>query len=81
VARRKATLLVSATLVHEADGAKPWVLKAQDGHVVRVQVRLGLRSSGFAELLEGVNEGDVLLPATAGVTAGARVTVSVKEPS
>lgn len=81
VARRKATLLVSATLVHEADGAKPWVLKAQDGHAVRVPVRLGLRSSGFAEVLEGVNEGDVLLPAAAGVTAGARVTVTVKELS
>ncbi len=81
VARRNATLLVSATLVHEADGAKPWVLKAQDGHAVRVPVRLGLRSTGFAELLEGVNEGDVLLPATAGVTTGARVTVTVKELS
>ena len=81
VARRNATLLVSGAVVHEADGAKPWVLKAQDGHAVRVPVRLGLRSTGFAEVLEGVNEGDVLLPTAAGVKAGARVTVTVKEPS
>ena len=80
VARRNATLLVSGAVVHEADGAKPWVFKAQDGHAVRVPVRLGLRSTGFAEVLEGVNAGDVLLPTAAGVKAGARLTATVKEP-
>ncbi len=76
VARRNATLLVPVAVVHEADGAKPWVLKVHNGHAVRVAVGLGLRSSGFAEVLEGVGEGDVLLPAATGVAPGARVTVS-----
>ena len=77
VAHRSAVLLVSAAVLHEADSAQPWVLKVQDGHTVRVPVRLGLRSTGFYEVLEGLHEGDTLVPTSAALAAGVRVSVSV----
>jgi len=79
VARRNAVLLVSAAVLHEADSAQPWVLKVQDRHTVRAPVRLGLRSTGFYEVLEGLHEGDTLVPTSAALAAGVRVSVSVAQ--
>ena len=74
VAQRKAALLVSAGVLHEPEGAQPWVLRIEGARAVKVPVQLGLRSGGFYELLEGVQEGDLLVPALATVAAGARVS-------
>ena len=74
VAQRKAALLVPAGVLHEPEGAQPWVLRIEGAHAVKVPVQLGLRSGGFYELLEGVNEGDLLVPALATVAAGDRVS-------
>jgi HlyD family secretion protein len=75
VAQRKAALLVSAGVLHEPESAQPWVLRAEGDRAVRVPVQLGLRSGGFYELLQGVQEGELLLPAAATVAPGDRVSV------
>lgn len=73
VARRPNALLVPASAVHDADGAAPWVLLEKNGRLARRPLQLGLRSGGFAEVIDGLSEGDLLLPATETLTAGARV--------
>lgn len=73
VARRLGALLVPVSAVHDADGAEPWVLRAEEGRAVRRQVRLGLRSGGFAELLSGLAESDLIVPASVAIEAGARI--------
>ena len=45
------------------DSASPWVLKLDGRHVRRQAVKLGLRSSGLAEVLEGLRAGDQVTPA------------------
>ena len=77
VARRPQALLVAASAVHDADSAAPWVLRLEDGRAVRRPVRLGLRSGGFAELLEGLQEGDAAIPVAAAIEPGARVRAIV----
>lgn len=73
VARRPNALLVPVSAVHDADGAAPWVLLEKNGHLERRPLQLGLRSGGFAEVIDGLSEGDLLFPATETLTAGARV--------
>ncbi len=73
VARRPAALLLPVSTVHDADGKAPWVLRVDGGRAVKVPVQLGLRSGGWVELLEGLQEDDAALPANAPVGAGDRV--------
>jgi HlyD family secretion protein len=77
VARHAKTLLVSASAVNDGDTAAPWVLLLQDGRAQRRPVRLGLRSGGFAEIVEGLQEGDEVISASAGIDPGARVRAIV----
>lgn len=65
VARRPQALLLSTSAVHEADGNAPWVLRVEEGRAVKVPVTLGLRSGGLAEVLEGLQAGDLVLPGSA----------------
>jgi HlyD family secretion protein len=48
-------------------------LRIEGGRAVRKVVRLGLRSGGWAELLDGLSEGDRVLPSSASVLTGSRV--------
>jgi HlyD family secretion protein len=73
VARRPNALLIPASAVHDAEGGAAWVLLLEDGRSVRRPVRLGLRSGGYAEVLEGLSEGDAVIPASLAIAAGARV--------
>jgi HlyD family secretion protein len=73
VARRPNALLAPSSAVHDADGAAPWVLIKNNGRLERRPLQLGLRSGGFVEVIDGLNEGDLILPATETLTAGARV--------
>lgn len=75
VARRPQAMLLPASAVHEADSAAPWVLRVEDGRAVKVPVHVGLRSGGFAEVLDGLSEGDHVLPATAAVQDGQRLRI------
>lgn len=81
VARRAHALAVPLELVHDADGASPWVLKAaDDGHARRQPVRLGLRGGGVVEVVEGLKAGDRLVPGTAGVHEGMRLKTARAQP-
>ena len=72
VAERASVLILPLSAVHDAGGAA-WVLRVEGGHARRVPVRLGLRGARAAEILDGLNEGDRVLPVTAAVVADARV--------
>jgi HlyD family secretion protein len=72
-ARRPAAIVVAAEALRGMANSKPWVLKISDGRAQRQPVKVGLVSGGKAELLEGLQPGDVVLPAKAATKAGARV--------
>jgi HlyD family secretion protein len=82
VARRPKALLVPAGTVHDADSAAPWVLRVEGRHAVKRPVRLGLRSGGFAEVVDGLTEGDRVIPVATPIAAGSRLrTAAVVAPS
>ncbi len=72
VARRPQALLLSSAAVRDADNAAPWVLRVEEGRAVKVPVHVGLRSGGLTEVLDGLNEGDLVLSGIA-VQPGQRV--------
>jgi HlyD family secretion protein len=78
VAERPGALILPATALLDTD-AEPAVLRLEDGRVRRQPVRLGLRGLHGAEVLEGLAEGDRVVPAATAAAArlrdGARVRV------
>jgi HlyD family secretion protein len=74
VAARSHAVLVPADAVQDADAAQPWVLKV-DGRTARRQnLRLGLRSDGLCEVLDGLRAGDRVVPASSlGIADGSRL--------
>ena len=82
VARREKALSVAADAVREAATATPWVLALRDGRAVRVPVRIGIRSDGRFEIIEGLSDGDTLIPSTViKVRAGDRVRPEPRDAS
>lgn len=73
VGRREDVRVVPLDAVHEASSESPWVLVLRDGRAERVGVKTGLRGEDRAEVLEGLSEGDLVLPTSAKVTPGQRV--------
>ena len=63
VARRAQAVLVPTDAVHDADSRAPWVLKVEDGHARRQAVTLGLRSGSWCEVVQGLKDGDDVVPA------------------
>lgn len=78
VARRERVLAVPLELLHDADGATSWVMKLEDRHARRQDVKLGLRGAGAAEIVLGLRAGDQLL--FGAVREGARVHTAGKHP-
>jgi HlyD family secretion protein len=72
-ARRSQTLVVPARSVREAVSAAPWVMRLRDGRASRQPVKLGLRGASSIEILDGVNEGDELVPVNSGVVTGQKI--------
>lgn len=77
VARRPNAVMVSTSAIHDADSGAPWILRFEGGRAVPHEIRLGLRSAGFAEVLEGLNAGDLVIPTSAGVARGARIRTTI----
>jgi HlyD family secretion protein len=73
VARRPQALLLSSAAVRDADSAAPWVLRLQQGRAEKVAVRLGLRSGGWVEMLQGVQAGDLVVTGSTSVQPGQRL--------
>lgn len=64
VARKANTLTLAADAVHDSTSASPWVIKVNDGKAKRQSVQLGARGSGKVEILDGLQAGEQVVPAT-----------------
>lgn len=64
VSRRRDALTVPATSIRNAEGTEPWVMVVDNGRSQRRTVRLGVREKNKIEIIEGLREGDFVLPAT-----------------
>jgi HlyD family secretion protein len=77
---RAAALTVPAECVRDVTGRSPWVLVLAGGVVERRPARIGLRGDALIEVLGGVAEGDLVIPASAGNPApGTRLSARVGE--
>jgi HlyD family secretion protein len=72
-AERADALVLPVAAVRDAAGPEPWVLRVEEGRARRRPVRVGLRGPQRVEILEGLREGDLVVPATAPVADGGRV--------
>ena len=77
VARHNGALIIPAADTRGTATGKPWVLKVSSGRAMRQPVQLGLVNAGKAEVLDGLNEGDLVLPANATTKIGARIRARV----
>ena len=74
VDRRPNALALRADAVHDLTGPAPWVLVVRHGAARRQLVKLGLRGEGAVEVLEGLAEGDLVVPTSAtSIKAGSRL--------
>ncbi|SCK27995.1 HlyD family secretion protein [Variovorax sp. HW608] len=81
-ASRSQTLLLASDAVRDADRGEPWVLKVDGHHARRQRVKLGLHSGGQSEVLEGLQAGDLVVPAsTPDIADGARLQPRVRTGS
>lgn len=71
--KRERVLALPAGSVRDVAGAAPWVLAVRDGRATRVPVKLGLRGEGVVEVVGGLAEGELVVPARAPVQDGARL--------
>jgi HlyD family secretion protein len=74
VERHANALAVRADAVHDLTGPAPWVLVVRRGAARRQAVKLGLRGEGSVEVLEGLADGDLVVPTSAThIRAGSRL--------
>lgn len=73
VARHAGAVLVPLDAVHDDPTGSPWAWRLSQGRAQRQTLRTGLRSAGWVEVLAGLQPGDRVLPADAGVRDGQRV--------
>lgn len=76
VARKAGALALPVEAVRDPAGA-PWVLAVRDGRARRVPVVLGVRGARRVEVVSGLGEGELLIPAADGKAVdGERVRVT-----
>lgn len=73
VGQQPQALVLNTAAVREPDSASPWALQLKDGVATRTPITLGLRGTGVIEVKTGLEEGDLLIPATEKVAEGDRV--------
>jgi HlyD family secretion protein len=56
------------------------VLRVDGGAATRWPIRLGLRSAGFVEVVEGLQSGDRVIPVAAALAAGDRLRIMAPVP-
>jgi HlyD family secretion protein len=79
-AERADALVLPVGAVRDAAGPEPWVLRVEDGRARRRPVRVGLRGPQRVEILDGLREGDLVVPATAPAADGGRVRTAAPGP-
>lgn len=72
-ARHADAMIAPMTAIRALESGKPWVLKLDGFHARRQNVSVGLTGGGRAEIVAGLQGGDLLLPANATVKPGSRV--------
>ena len=78
VARKPKALIVDVASLHEFKNGAAFVFKVDAGTAKKQDVKLGLVSAGKAEVLDGLSEGDQIIPQTVtSLTDGARVQLGV----
>lgn len=70
-------LIIPTTVVRGIGTPKPWVMAVKSRRTVRQDVTLGLQSAGRSEVLAGLDEGALVVPATTAIKEGARVRASI----
>jgi HlyD family secretion protein len=80
VAQRRQAVLVPLDAVQDAAGALPWVARIDGRRAHRQTVHLGLRSAGFAEVLGGLAEGDLVAAGPGALADGAHVRPLIARP-
>jgi HlyD family secretion protein len=79
VARRKDALVLPLDVVRDAANAEPHVFLVVDGRIAKRPVTLGARGQASAEILSGLNEGDLAISVTdTAIVPGQRVRI--REP-
>ena len=73
VARRNDTLILPLRAVYDARTGTPWVMVLKDHRAHKQPVRLGITGNNYVEILEGVSQDELAIPATAGVRTGQRI--------
>ncbi len=77
-ATRPQALVLPIADIRSLSNGKPWVMKIDHGRARRQPVKVGLVSTGRVELLDGLTEGDLVVPSTVTtVKDGARVRARV----
>ncbi|MEO6975217.1 MAG: efflux RND transporter periplasmic adaptor subunit [Gallionella sp.] len=64
VARRADALTLSMAAIRDGAGTEPWVMVMDNGRLQHRTVKLGVRGDSRVEIIEGLREGDLVLPAT-----------------
>jgi HlyD family secretion protein len=73
IARRDDTLILPARSVREVLSGEPWVMGIRQGRAHKQAVQLGLIGNLQVEIVTGVAEGFLAIPAASGVRTGERV--------
>jgi HlyD family secretion protein len=73
VAAKDRALVLPIRSVHDVLSGQPWVLGIKDRRAVKRPVRLGLHGNTELEILDGIAEGEVVIPLNSGVLTGQRV--------
>ncbi len=73
VGRRDHALVLGTRFLHDLQTDKPWVLAADHGRAVKRWVKAGLRGVSDVEILDGLAEGDMVIPSLSGTLSGQRL--------
>lgn len=73
IAARSDALELPVRSVHDLTSGQPWVLGIKDGRAVKRTVKAGVRGNSHIEIVDGLSEGDLVIPATSGVFTGQRL--------
>ena len=73
VARRDNALVIGTRFLHDLQTDRPWVLAADHGRAVKRAIKAGLRGISDVEILDGVSEGDLVIPSLSGILSGQRL--------
>jgi len=73
VAQHDDALVVPARSVRDALSDAPWVMGVRNGRAYKQPVHVGLRGDTQVEIIDGLAEGDAVIPVAAGVLTGQRI--------